>query len=229
MTIEVKNSELYDWFEAGKYDAYHTDELVRIIKTAMAEFPRYVRVSRLIRDIPGQYIENGNKITNLRQVIEDQMKKEGKACKCLRCREVGHVKIDGIEDLTPHFFVDEFETTGGKEFFLSFEDKLRQVVFAFCRLRIVDKNPKNPAKKISYPAFIRELHTYGQLLGIGVHSQDHSQHKGLGKKLILEAEKIVKKHNIDKLAVISGVGVRDYYRKNGYRLQKTYMVKYLGK
>ncbi len=223
----VKNSELYDWFEQGKYHAYSTDELIRIIKIAKADFPRYVRVSRLIRDIPGQYIEEGNKVTNLRQVIQEQMKKEGKKCKCLRCREVGHVKIDEIEDLTPHFFVDEIETQGGMEYFLSFEDKLRQVVFAFCRLRIVNENPENPAKKIDYRAFIRELHTYGQLLSIGVHNKDHSQHKGLGKKLIIEAEKIVMDNKIKKLAVISGVGVRDYYRKNGYRLQNTYMVKYL--
>jgi elongator complex protein 3 len=223
----VKNSELYDWFEQGKYHAYSTDELIRIIKIAKADFPRYVRVSRLIRDIPGQYIEEGNKVTNLRQVIQEQMKKEGKKCKCLRCREVGHVKIDKIEDLTPHFFVDEIETQGGMEYFLSFEDKLRQVVFAFCRLRIVNEEPENPAKKINYHAFIRELHTYGQLLSIGVHNKDHSQHKGLGKKLIIEAEKIVLNNKIKKLAVISGVGVRDYYRKNGYRLQNTYMVKYL--
>jgi elongator complex protein 3 len=223
----VKNSELYDWFEQGKYHAYSTDELIRIIKIAKADFPRYVRVSRLIRDIPGQYIEEGNKVTNLRQVIQEQMKKEGKKCKCLRCREVGHVKIDEIEDLTPHFFVDEMETQGGMEYFLSFEDKLRQVVFAFCRLRIVNEEPENSAKKIDYRAFIRELHTYGQLLSIGVHNKDHSQHKGLGKKLIIEAEKIVLNNKIKKLAVISGVGVRDYYRKNGYRLQNTYMVKYL--
>jgi elongator complex protein 3 len=223
----VKNSELYDWFEQGKYHAYSTDELIRIIKIAKADFPRYVRVSRLIRDIPGQYIEEGNKVTNLRQVIQEQMKKEGKKCKCLRCREVGHVKIDKIEDLTPHFFVDEIVTQGGMEYFLSFEDKLRQVVFAFCRLRIVNEEPENSAKKIDYRAFIRELHTYGQLLSIGVHNKDHSQHKGLGKKLIIEAEKIVLNNKIKKLAVISGVGVRDYYRKNGYRLQNTYMVKYL--
>jgi len=223
----VKNSELYDWFEQGKYKAYSTEELIRIIKIAKAEFPRYVRVSRLIRDIPGQYIEEGNKVTNLRQVIQAQMKKEGTKCKCLRCREVGHVKISDIEDLTPHLFIDEIETQGGMEYFLSFEDKNRQVVFAFCRLRITHENPTNPAKKIHYRAFIRELHTYGQLLNIGVHTKDHSQHKGLGKKLVIEAEKIVRKNNIKQLAVISGVGVRDYYRKWGYRLQKTYMVKYI--
>jgi elongator complex protein 3 len=79
----------------------------------------------------------------------------------------------------------------------------------------------------SYAAYIRELHTYGQLVRIGKNEKESSQHKGLGKKLVTIAEKIVKKKNISKLAIISGVGVRDYYRKLGYRLEKTYMVKQL--
>jgi elongator complex protein 3 len=103
----------------------------------------------------------------------------------------------------------------------------RQVVFAFCRLRIVDEQAPHLAKKFSCRAYIRELHTYGQLVNIGEHNIDHSQHKGLGKKLIAEAETIVKHNAIKKIAVISGVGVRDYYRKWGYRLQNTYMVKNL--
>jgi elongator complex protein 3 len=223
----VQGSELYEWFKQGKYHAYSVEELIRILKIVKSELPRYVRVSRLIRDIPGQYIEEGNKVTNLRQVIQHEMKKEGLVCKCLRCREVGHVKLEDIPDLTPHLYIDTYETHGGMEYFLSFEDKDRKVVFAFCRLRIVDPSPSFPAKKIGYRAFIRELHTYGQLLNIGQHNKDHSQHKGLGKKLILEAERITKERGINKLAVISGVGVRDYYRTCGYRLQNTYMVKYV--
>lgn len=223
----VQGSELYEWFKQGKYHAYSVEELIRILKIVKSELPRYVRVSRLIRDIPGQYIEEGNKVTNLRQVIQHEMKKEGLVCKCLRCREVGHVKLEDIPDLTPHLYIDTYETHGGMEYFLSFEDKDRKVVFAFCRLRIVDQSSLFLAKKISYRAFIRELHTYGQLLNIGQHNKDHSQHKGLGKKLILEAERITRENNIKKLAVISGVGVRDYYRTCGYRLQNTYMVKYV--
>lgn len=224
----VKGSELYEWFEQGKYHAYPVEELIRILKIAKAELPYYVRVSRLIRDIPGQYIEEGNKVTNLRQVIQSQMKQEGLVCKCLRCREVGHVNMEEIEDITPYLFVDTYDTNGGKEYFLSFEDKHRKVVFAFCRLRIVDLSPTLPAKKVSYRAYIRELHTYGQLINIGKHTNEHNQHKGLGKKLMEEAERITQTHGIDMLAVISGVGVRPYYRTCGYRLQNTYMVKHLG-
>jgi elongator complex protein 3 len=224
----IKNSELYDWFKEGKYKAYPTEDLLRILKEFKPHVPRYCRISRLIRDIPGQYIEDGNKITNLRQVIQEQMKKEGKKCVCLRCREISHVDIAEIKDLTPHLFIDEYETQGGTEYFLSFENKDRQVVFAFCRLRIVDQATYKKDRKLSpFPAYIRELHTYGQLVKIGMQEKESSQHKGLGKKLIIMAEKITQEKGIAKIAVISGVGVRDYYRHIGYRLENTYMVKRL--
>jgi elongator complex protein 3 len=222
----VKNSELYDWFEQGKYKAYSVEELIDILVKFKPTIPYYARISRLIRDIPGHYIEEGNTVTNLRQVVHSKLKKLGLACRCLRCREVGHVDLSKIPDLTPHLFVDEYDTHGGTEYFLSFEDKDRQVVFAFCRLRLVDfSSSKLPKEAIRYPAYIRELHTYGQLLNIGEKDEHHSQHKGLGKKLIEQAEAIVRSKRIEKLAVISGVGVRDYYRKWGYELENTYMVK----
>lgn len=224
----VKGSELYDWFVKGQYKAYSVRELIDVIKEFKTHIPYYARVSRLIRDIPGQYIEEGNTVTNLRQVIEVEMKKDGTKCNCLRCREIGHVDITQIKDLTPKLFVDEYETQGGTEYFLSFEDKKRQVVFAFCRLRVVEMPVIHPNKKLnSYPAYIRELHTYGQLVRIGKQEKESTQHKGLGKKLVAQAEKIAKKNKAKKIAVISGVGVRGYYRSLGYRLEKTYMVKNL--
>lgn len=223
----VKNSELYDWFKEGKYHAYPTSDLIKILKEGQRLLPRYTRVSRLIRDIPGQYIEEGNKVTNLRQVVEDEMKKEGIICQCLRCREVGHVDPKTIADPAPVFFVDEYTTQGGTEYFLSFEDQQRRVVFAFCRLRILDKLPTQSPKKIHYQGFIRELHTYGKLLEFGIRNADESQHKGLGRRLLEKAEEIARSHAVISLAVISGVGVREYYRKWGYELEATYMVKKL--
>jgi elongator complex protein 3 len=112
----VKGSELYDWFVEGKFKTYPTRDLIEVLKKGQALLPRYVRVSRLIRDIPGHYIEEGNKVTNLRQVVESEMKKEGIECKCLRCREVSHVDISTITDLTPVLCIDEYETNGGKEY-----------------------------------------------------------------------------------------------------------------
>jgi len=81
---------------------------------------------------------------------------------------------------------------------------------------------------------IRELHVYGQTLNLTVNRQPSTvnrpvQHTGLGKELMKEAEKIAKKKSHNKIKVISGVGVREYYRKLGYKLdkQKIYMEKQL--
>lgn len=215
----IENSELYNWLKEKKYRPYSDKKLIEVLKKFKTTIPYYARVSRLIRDIPSQHIHAGNKITNLRQVIQTEMNLEGKKCRCLRCREVGHANLKEVKDLTPKLFIEEYAANGGTEYFLSFEDKNRCAVFAFCRLRVGEHG--------LYPAFIRELHTYGQTLEIGEKRRGASQHKGLGKKLVQEAELIAKKKGCDKLAVISGVGVRDYYRHLGFKIDKTYMVKKL--
>ena len=212
----VENSELYEWLKKGKYAPYPNRKLINILKKFKSGIPRYVRISRLIRDIPSHHIKAGNKITNLRQIILKEMADDGIKCKCLRCREIGHANIRyPISDIK--FFVDRYKSSGGNEFFLSYEDKKRNVVLAFCRLRI-DKTGL-------FPAFIRELHVYGQTLEIGSKNKKASQHQGLGKKLLLEAEKICKKNQIAKLAIISGVGVKNYYKKLGFREDRSYMTK----
>ena len=260
----VKTSELYDWLKRGEYKTYSDRQLINMLKKFKAKVPMYVRISRLIRDIPGHHIQAGNTMTNLRQVIQAEMQKEGLRCNCLRCREVGHQHIDKLKvkssKLKVKLFVDKYEASGGKEYFLSFEDTKRDVVYAFCRLRILTrpvilsemKDPSRLDKRDSsakpqndnqglpnegitpavldtmgYPAFIRELHTYGQLINIGKKAVGASQHTGMGTKLIAEAEKICKKNQARQLAVISGVGVREYYKKFGYKLENTYMVKSL--
>lgn len=218
----IKNSELYDWLKAGKYKPYSDRKLIDILKQFKTQVPRYVRISRLIRDIPSHHIQAGNKMTNLRQVIQNEMKNGGLKCNCLRCREVGHSPIDASQ-LVPKLFIDKYAASDGTEYFLSLEDKKRSAVFAFCRLRVSHFHGKGDP--MSYPAYIRELHTYGQLIEIGKKDKKASQHTGLGKKMIAEAEKICRKAKIEKLAVISGVGVRGYYKKLGFKLENTYMVK----
>ncbi|MFH1946819.1 MAG: tRNA uridine(34) 5-carboxymethylaminomethyl modification radical SAM/GNAT enzyme Elp3 [Candidatus Magasanikbacteria bacterium] len=270
----IKSAPLYKWMKDGKYKPYSEKKLFEAIIEMKSATPRYCRISRLIRDIPTPDIEAGNMITNLREYLSAEMKKRGLKCECLRCREVGHQTntpsdsplsggerlppskggTRGVLSVKPKLFIDKYETIGGDEYFISYEDNKRQVVFAFLRLRIpkefstslllnkerdrvrpiTDKLPE-----IKNSAFIRELHTYGQMLEIGKQdpvkladtrhgaSKKASQHKGLGKKLVLEAEKISKKNGFEKLAVISGVGVRGYYRKLGYRKNGTYMVKTL--
>lgn len=225
----VKNSELYQWLKRGEYKTYSDRHLINMLKKFKARVPQYIRISRLIRDIPNHHIQAGNTMTNLRQVIQEEMKKEGLKCKCLRCREIGHANIKALKHKNiktkPKLFVDEYEASGGREYFLSFEDSGRNVVYAFCRLRINNSTNQQPNISTMYPAFIRELHTYGQQISIGKKSKGASQHKGLGVQLVQMAEKICRKQKIHKLAVISGVGVRGYYKKFGYKLENTYMIK----
>ena len=214
----VINSELYRWYKKGQFKPYADKKLIAMLMKVKSKIiPRYCRISRLIRDIPSTEIIAGNLATNLRQIIQAKMVEDGLTCQCLRCREIGHQQLSHPAKIK--LFIDQYEASGGTEYFLSFEDTARRAVFAFCRLRLDARG--------LYPAFIRELHTYGQLMPLGQRSKKASQHRGLGRRLIAEAEKIAREHGADTIAVISGIGVRGYYKKLGYKLQKTYMVKKL--
>lgn len=225
-TVVVPLAELHDWWKRGDYKPYSDEKLIETMIRMKSELiPPYCRISRLIRDIPSTSISAGNAVTNLREFIQQKMRTRGLHCKCLRCREVGHVAPEK-RTRKPELFDLSYEASGGEEHFLSFEDKKHEVVFAFCRLRL----PSEVAlPELEGAAFVRELHTYGHLVPIDAKKKSASQHKGMGKKLMRRAEEIAREAGFTKMAVISGIGVRDYYRKLGYRLSGTYMVKSLQK
>ncbi len=208
-TTVVKDSLLYRWWKEGKYKAYSDKQLEKVIIESKKIVPVYTRIIRLIRDIPGESIEAGNKITNLRQVMKDR----GVVCNCIRCREAKD-KLINEKDLKLNIL--KYKSSGGEEYFISFDSLDKKTLYGFCRLRI-DRNSKISS------AIVRELHIYGQLVPVG--DKKKVQHSGLGKKLMAEAEKIAQENRFKNLAVISGVGVRGYYRKLGYKLKDTYMVK----
>lgn len=221
--VVVKNAQIYKWWKNGKYKPYSDKKLLKLLCEIKRIVPYYARITRLIRDIPSTSIIAGNKISNLRQVLNQRSKEEGWRCKCIRCREVRH-KYD--IDINPRLFRQNYDASDGKEIFLSFENKKRDALYSMLRLRI-----NNPASETIFPALknaaiIRELHTYGKLVAVSAKNKSSPQHTGLGKKLITEAERIAKKEfGSKKIAVISGIGVRNYYRKLGYRLNNGYMVK----
>jgi elongator complex protein 3 len=234
-TVVTKGSLLYRWYRQGKYKPYSDKVLRELIVKCKAAVPRYVRIIRLIRDIPGESIVAGNKITNLRQMMKDQ----GVKCACIRCREVKDGKIGAAE-----INVVKYPASAGTEYFISVDSRDGKTLYGFCRLRI---DPSSPIA----PAIIRELHVYGELASVGeetiVGAGKKTQHSGWGRKLLNEAEKIagqelicpdknrskIKKRTNGrsgfKIAVISGVGVRGYYKKFGYRRHGDYMVKIIGK
>ncbi|MCD4694298.1 tRNA uridine(34) 5-carboxymethylaminomethyl modification radical SAM/GNAT enzyme Elp3 [bacterium] len=217
-TVVTKGSLLYKWWRAGKYKPYSDSELQELIIKCKKIIPPYVRVIRLIRDIPGESIEAGNKITNLRQIMKDK----GLECKCIRCREAKDKKINKKDLFLKNI---KYSASGGEEEFVSYESKSRDVLYGFVRLRLKDNVKKdNILIRKEKTALIRELHVYGELVSEG-DKKIKVQHRGLGKKLMEEAEKISKKKGFEYVVVISGVGVRGYYRKMGYKLEKTYMIK----
>ncbi len=213
-TLVIRGSKLYEDWKKGRYKPVNEDYATDVIIEMKKIVPEWVRIMRIERDIPGTEIEDGIKSTNLRQKIQQRLKEEGIKCKCIRCREVGHVlKSKGKFDAKSiKLNKIEYEASGGREFFLQFKDK-NDVLIGFIRLRLSDK------------AMIRELHVYGEQILIG--KKGSWQHKGYGKKLLKEAEKIAKENGFRRIYVISGIGVRDYYRKFGYRKKGYYMSKAL--
>ena len=208
----VKEAPLYKLYLKKQYKPYTEKQLIETIKSIKKLIPRYVRVERIIRDIPSPLIvEGGARISNLRQVIDEQIKKEGWQCQCIRCREI---KDANIKEKT-YLFREDYNASNGKEIFLSFEGKNRKYLYSLLRLRINKTD-----------AIIREVHVYGQAASISK-KNSQVQHKGLGLKMIKEAEGIVKKDfGLKKIKIISGVGARDYYRsKLNYKLKDRYMVK----
>ncbi len=233
-TALLKEAPLYKWWKAGKYRPYSDKALISLIKSIKKKIPYYVRIQRIIRDIPAQRIVAGPaKISNLRQIIARDSEKEGWKCRCIRCREVRE-NYDPEEKI--YLFRKDYAASEGKEVFLSFENKNRTRLYSLLRLRIpsciFNKGGKDCSRSfipvLKDAAIIREVHTYGQQLSLNRNSSSviSPQHKGLGKKLIKEAEKIVKKEfGLNKIAVITGIGARDYFRKLKYKLKGTYMIK----
>jgi len=237
-TVVTKDSLLYKWWKRGKYKPYTDIVLQNLIIKCKNIIPKYVRIIRLIRDIPSESIIAGNRITNLRQIMKDK----GVKCKCIRCREPRAKQIKN-----PQLSIIKYPASGGQDYFLSYESKDKKTLYGFCRLRLpfIQKEAEFPIESSAstsknnrdnrYPlrefiilkdaALIRELHVYGELVPVG--GRRKVQHAGLGKKLMREAENIAKKNSYKKIAVIAGVGTRQYYRQLGYRLKNTYMVKNL--
>ena len=226
----VKEAPLFQWFLDKKYQPCSADELINTIVKIKKIMPPYVRIERVIRDISSKTIVEGPaKISNLRQVVEKKLKAENFKCQCIRCREIKS-EYDPKEKV--FLFRHDYPASNGQEIFLSFENKSREKIFSLLRLRIpssvYDKNQKPIFKVLENAGMIREMHTYGMLTPISSNKKVSAQHKGLGQKMIKEAEKICKKEfQLKKLAAISSVGAREYFKKSGFKLKELYMVKNL--
>jgi len=214
----VKDSILEKAHKKIRYQPPTTQQTKEFLTKAFQLIPEYCRIMRIMREIPKEKMITDPIKLDIRKDLEQELKKSKIKIKEIRMREIGFNK----ENLDPNLKlkITEYKASKGKEFFLQIINK-DNILFGLLRLRFPDKTDLSELKQC---ALIRELHVYGQALKLG-QTGTLSQHKGLGKQLMLEAEKITKKAKYKNLAVISGVGVREYYRTLGYKLKGSYMIK----
>jgi len=226
-TVITRYTQLAKWFKRGKYHPYSLSELIELLVSVKTQIvPRWVRISRLARDISRQMMVGPPVPSHLREVIQQEIKKQKLSCSCLRCREIKSLRMPTTRKLK----ITSYPASGGKEYFLEFVDK-QDHCLGFLRLRIPaylkKKGEKPPFAALAEAVLVRELRVYGSALPLKHHPAGKIQHQGLGKQLLQKAEKIARREGVTKLAVIAAVGTRDYYRRFGYQLADTYMVKKL--
>lgn len=211
-------SELFYLWKRGKYVPLSNAETEKLVIKIKKIIPPWVRVSRVIRDIPATSIAAGPNISNLRQLLAEKAK-----CRCIRCREIKKGFFDNDKAVLRR---TDYAASGGQEIFLEWINGENEKLFSLLRLRLPGKKEKTCLPELEGAALIRELHTYGRAVGLGKKMSGRAQHVGLGKKLLAEAEKIVREESdCKKIAVIAGIGVREYYAKRGFQLEGNYMVK----
>uniref|UniRef100_A0AAV1TAN3 tRNA carboxymethyluridine synthase n=1 Tax=Peronospora matthiolae TaxID=2874970 RepID=A0AAV1TAN3_9STRA len=214
------------WYDEGSYVPYADDKMMDLLMDVKAKVHPWIRLNRVVRDIPSQYILGGMDEPNLRQVICNKMIARGTPCKCIRCREV---KTDDAAIASAECVVREYEANEGDEYFISFETPDRSKICGFARLRLSMTAGGGIFPELEGAALIRELHVYGQLVAsISELKKDAAsvsanngaaQHTGLGTQLMRKAEAIARAHGYKKVAVIAGVGVRNFYRRLGFEVE----------
>lgn len=231
-TLVINGTELYNWWKKGKYTPYSDNELINLVATVKMNLPPYVRIQRIMRDIPANLIEAGCKNSNLRQLVQERLKEINQTCKCIRCREYGINKkkeiIDekSFEDIKLYRL--DYEASLGNEVFLSFENKLEEYLVGYIRLRKPSEYAHRPELNDGKTMIVREIKVVGELVPRNIKPNRYSQiqHRGYGKLLMENAEKMsFEEFDAKKLAVISGIGARDWFYEMDYKLDGVYVSK----
>jgi elongator complex protein 3 len=221
-TMVVEGTTLEEWYKQGEYLPYEEEVMLKLIADIKAVVPPYVRISRVLRDIPSKYITAGLH-DSIRQKVLNSMTSRNLKCKCIRCREYGHRLKAGWKIGAPALKRVDYVASDGHEVFLSLEDE-QETLFGLLRLRIQNSS-SGPCENAS---LVRELHVFGPELPFGERSEYAAQHHGLGKALLALAEQIsFTEFGKDEILVLSGIGARAYYRDQGYHLKEGYMSKTL--
>ncbi|WP_251328586.1 tRNA uridine(34) 5-carboxymethylaminomethyl modification radical SAM/GNAT enzyme Elp3 [Haloplanus pelagicus] len=225
-TLVVRGTRTYDMWRRDDFDPLDNDEAADLVAEVMGMIPKYTRLQRVQRDIPADHIDAGVWKSNLRQLAAQRADEKGITPRDIRAREVGHNDADPDPDRI-ELDVLTYEAGGGTEHFLSVEDPEADLLIGFCRLRF----PNDPVRReLDGAALVRELHVYGSEAGIREEGDGDWQHRGYGRRLLARAEELAAEAGFDKLSVISGIGVRRYYRdKLGYHQDGPYVSKRLGR
>ena len=230
-TLLLRDTGLAKLHEKGLYNPYPDDVLTDLLLEMKKSVPSWVRIMRIQREIESENIVNGNNSSNIRQILQQKLREKGLECNCIRCREVGIKKLDD-QDVKINLRRIDYDSSNGKEVFLSMEDSNKKILFGYLRLRKLAKPHRKELKdKDGMPsAIVRELHVLGQMVDIGTNSEftTTSQHKGYGSRLLEKAEEIVKNEfGLNSISIISAIGTRQYYKKFGYELNGPYVTKEL--
>jgi elongator complex protein 3 len=216
-TLVTPGSEIEEHWKRGEYVPYSENELIELVAYAKSLIPEFTRLQRIQRDIPAKLIVAGSRHSNFRQLAQNRLKESGKRCRCIRCREIG--RLPSVAD--PEIQVMQYECCGGQEHFISMvsDDSL----IGFSRLRFPSAVYRQELKD---SALLRELHIYGNLVPIGRDAEcEEWQHRNYGRQLLTRAEEITSGAGFPRLAIMSGIGVRPYYQRQGYVRAGPYMVK----
>jgi elongator complex protein 3 len=218
-TLVTPGSEIEDLFRRGEYLPYREEDMIDLVAYAKSLIPEYTRLQRIQRDIPAKLIVAGSRHSNFRQLAQNRLKATGRHCRCIRCREIGRLPANA----EPEIRVLKYSCCGGQEHFVSVT--AGDSLIGFTRLRFASGEY---CHELEHAALMRELHVYGSLVPVGKDAESEEwQHRNYGKMLIARAEEISRDSGFSRLAIMSGMGVRPYYRRQGYERRGPYMVKEL--
>lgn len=229
-TLVLKDTPLYKLYERGEYKPYSEEQFIDLIARMKSIVPRWVRIMRIQREVDSSEIVAGIKHGNARQLALMRLEEQGLKCRCIRCREAGlKSNVSSIDPSKAVLLREDYDAGNGREVFLSYEDPEQDLLFGFLRLRRPSSYAhRDEVKGKSNACMVRELHVYGQVLPLSKHYPWSYQHRGFGRMLMEEAERIARdEFHASKLLVISAVGTREYYKRLGYVKEGPYMGKEL--
>jgi elongator complex protein 3 len=217
-TLVVAGTELHEMWKRGEYSPLSLEAATRLVADMKRRVPPWVRVLRVQRDIPVQLIEAGVRKSHLRELVVQELSAAGESCRCIRCREVGHVTPDPVDPDLAEVVLDEltYRAGGGAEHFISFALSGLSTLVGYARLRCPEDHSM---------ATVRELHVYGRVVPIDEPANGRWQHRGIGEQLMARCEEKASAMGFSSMRVTSGVGAREYYRRLGYKRKGTYMAK----